>query len=240
MSENTNMLEQQIADKSIAASQIDLKLITGYKGIYNNSVKRIVDFFLSTVILLAISPIIFFVAVSIFLEDGFPIFYSAERGGLKGTIFKIYKFRSMVKNADAIGGGTTALNDARITKVGEIIRKLKIDEFPNLINVVKGEMSFIGPRPELLRYTEQYIGTEKTIFEVRPGMTDYSSIEFINLDEIVGNVNQDAAYEKLVLPTKNKLRVKYAATVSFTNDVKLFVLTIYKVLKKGWHFFFRG
>lgn len=149
MSENTKRLEQQIADKSIAASQIDLKLITGYKGIYNNCVKRIVDFFLSTLILLAVSPIIFFVAVSIFLEDGFPIFYRAERGGFKGTIFKIYKFRSMVKNADAIGGGTTALHDARITKVGEIIRKLKIDEFPNLINVVKGEMSFIGPRPEL-------------------------------------------------------------------------------------------
>lgn len=238
MSENTKRLEQQIADKSIAASQIDLKLITGYKGIYNNCVKRIVDFFLSTLILLAVSPIIFFVAVAIFLEDGSPIFYRAERGGFKGTIFKIYKFRSMVKNADAIGGGTTALHDARITKVGEIIRKLKIDEFPNLINVVKGEMSFIGPRPELLRYTEQYVGTEKTIFEVRPGMTDYSSIEFINLDEIVGNVNQDAAYEKLVLPTKNKLRVKYAATVSFTNDIKLFVLTIYKVLKKGWLFFF--
>ena len=93
-------------------------------------------------------------------------------------------------------------------------------------------MSFIGPRPELLQYTDQYKGTEKLIFEVRPGITDYSSIEFINLDEIVGGSNADEMYEEYVLPKKNKLRVRYAATVSFRTDCRLFILTVGKVLEK--------
>ena len=145
----------------------------------------------------------------------------------------------MVSNADKIGGGTTAQNDKRITRVGRVIRKLKLDEILNIINILKGEMSFIGPRPELLKYTEQYTGTEKLIFEVRPGITDYSSIEFINLDEIVGSDNADEMYEEYVLPRKNKLRVKYAATVSFSTDVKLFVLTIWKVVDKGYGYLFK-
>ena len=142
----------------------------------------------------------------------------------------------MVKDADKIGGGTTALNDSRITKVGNFIRKTKIDELPNLLNIIKGEMSFIGPRPELLRYTDQYIKTEKLILEVRPGITDFSSIEFINLDEIVGTVNADENYEKLVLPKKNKLRLKYVANISFITDAKIFFLTIEKVIKKSIKF----
>ena len=139
----------------------------------------------------------------------------------------------MVKNADKIGGGTTALNDNRITKVGHFIRKTKLDEFANLFNILRGEMSFIGPRPELLRYTEQYEGVERYIFEVRPGITDFSSDIFINLDEIVGDQNADEMYETYVLKNKNALRVKYAAEVSFTTDVKLFFKTVFDVVKKA-------
>ena len=138
----------------------------------------------------------------------------------------------MVKDADKIGGGTTALNDSRITKVGAILRKTKLDEIPQLLNIINGTMSFIGPRPELLRYTEQYSGEEELILQVRPGITDYSSIQFINLDEIVGGDNADEMYEKYVLEEKNKLRVKYAKTVSFVNDIKIFFLTVFKTLKK--------
>ena len=107
-------------------------------------------------------------------------------------------------------GGTTALNDPRITRTGKALRKLKLDELPQVYNVLLGSMSFIGPRPELLRYTEAYKGEEKIILEVRPGITDFSSIEFISLDEIVGAENADEMYEKYVLEKKNKLRIRYA------------------------------
>ena len=105
----------------------------------------------------------------------------------------------MVKNADKIGGGTTALHDPRITKVGNFLRKTKLDEIPQLGQVLQGKMSLIGPRPELLKYVNQYEGEEKDILQVRPGITDFSSIEFINLDEIVGGENADEMYEKYSL-----------------------------------------
>ena len=142
----------------------------------------------------------------------------------------------MVKNADKIGGGTTALNDPRITKVGAVLRKTKLDEIPQLYNVLIGTMSFVGPRAELLQYTSAYEGDEKLIFKVRPGITDFSSIEFINLDEIVGEGNADEYYEKYVLKRKNSLRVKYAREVSFKTDTKLFFKTVFSVLKKAAHF----
>lgn len=231
-------LEEQINDESIKACEIDVSLITAYNGFYNRVVKRCIDFVLALILLIVISPLFLFVSLAIIIEDGMPVFYKAQRGGYKSKTFRIIKFRSMVKNADKIGGGTTQLHDNRITRVGAIIRKIKVDEVSNLINVLKGEMSFIGPRPELLTYTEQYSGAEKLILEVRPGMTDYSSIEFINLDELVGEENADEAYEKYVLPTKNKLRIKYVADVSFATDVKLFALTIFKVLEKAFTFSF--
>lgn len=145
----------------------------------------------------------------------------------------------MVKNADKIGGGTTAFNDSRITKIGNFLRKTKLDETANLINIIRGEMSFIGPRPELIRYTEKYDGVEKYIFEVRPGITDYSSDVFINLDEIVGSENADEMYEKYVLANKNALRVRYAAEVSFKTDIKIFFKTVFDVLKKAFSFIFK-
>ena len=101
-------------------------------------------------------------------------------------------------------------------------------------------MSFVGPRPELLRYTNQYKGVEKLILEVRPGITDYSSIEFINLDEIVGSGNADEIYEQKVLPKKNRLRIKYAADVSLRTDIKIFFMTVYKVIEKAFGFLFKG
>lgn len=172
--------------------------------------------------------------MAILLEDGRPVFYRPLRGGYKNKPFRIFKFRTMIKNADKIGGSTTAMHDPRITKVGGFLRKTKLDETANLINILIGTMSFIGPRPELLKYTDQYIGEEKEILEVRPGVTDFSSIEFINLDEIVGSGNADKMYEKYVLKKKNELRIKYAETVSFGTDCKIFFTTIWKVLQKAF------
>lgn len=234
--ERKNRLQVAIDDEKIQASEIDGELVTGYKGFYNRVVKRIVDIILSVIITVCLSPVLLAVGAAVFFEDGLPVFYRAERGGYQGRTFRIYKFRSMIKDADKVGGGTTKLHDERITKVGRFIRKLKLDEIANLFCVLKGTMSFIGPRPELLCYTREYRGTEKKILEVRPGMTDYSSLEFINLDEIVGQGDADGMYEKYVLPRKNKLRVKYAADVSFTTDAKLFFRTIGMVLSKAYRF----
>lgn len=226
-------LKRVFDDDSIKAEDIDADLIIAYKGIYNRCLKRGLDFILALSCLMILLPVYILVGIAIVIDTGRPVFYRAERGGYHAKSFKIYKFRSMVQNADQIGGGTTALNDQRITRVGKIIRKTKLDEIANLISILKGDMSFIGPRPELIKYTSQYKGTEKLILEVRPGITDYSSIEFINLDEIVGSCQDaDANYEKYVLPKKNKLRIKYVADISLKTDIKLFFLTIWKVLEK--------
>ncbi len=209
---------------------------TNYTGIYNRYVKRCIDLVLALILCVVLLPIYFILAALVALEDGFPVFYRPQRGGYKNKPFRIFKFRTMVKNADQIGGGTTALNDPRITKVGNFLRKTKLDETPQLFNIIAGTMSFVGPRPELLKYTAQYTGEEELIHQVRPGITDFSSIEFINLDEIVGSGNADEMYEKYVLKRKNELRVKYAREVSLATDFKLFFETVFSVFRKAFKF----
>ena len=212
----------------------------GNKGLYNLYFKRWIGCILAVSLLLILWPFYLIISLAVIIEDGAPVFYRPLRGGYKNKPFHIIKFRSMVKNADKIGGGTTALHDPRITKVGNILRKTKLDEIPQLFNIINGTMCFIGPRPELLRYTGQYEGEEKLIFEVRPGITDFSSIEFINLDEIVGQGDADEMYEKYVLRKKNALRIKYSKEVSFLTDVKLFSHTVWQVVKKAFSFIFMG
>ncbi len=204
-----------------------------YMNRYNLIYKRVLDIGVGSFFVLISSPVFIVVTLLIILDDGLPVFYRANRGGFKEKDFKILKFRTMVKNADKIGGGTTALNDPRITKVGAFLRKTKLDEIPQFLQVVTGKMSIIGPRPELTRYTEKYEGEEKIILQVRPGITDFSSIEFINLDEIVGDENADEMYEKNVLGKKNKLRIKYANTVSLKTDAYIFFMTMLKVIEKA-------
>ncbi|MBQ8182798.1 MAG: sugar transferase [Clostridia bacterium] len=204
----------------------------GYQRIYNRFFKRVFDFIIALVILIAALPLLAIISLIIAIDSGFPVFYKPLRDGYKNKPFHIYKFRTMVKDADK-GDGTTALNDPRITRAGKYLRKLKLDEIPQLFNVLNSTMSFIGPRPELLKYTERYEGDEKLILQVRPGITDFSSIEFINLDEIVGEENPDEMYEKYVLKKKNELRVKYAKEVSLKTDASLFVKTCLQVVKKA-------
>ena len=207
-----------------------------YNSLYNRKVKPVIGFVMAVLFLLVLWPIYAVIAILIMVDSGTPVLYSPLRGGYKNKPFHIFKFRTMVKNADKIGGGTTALNDPRITKVGNVLRKTKLDEIPQLFNILNGTMSFIGPRPELLQYVDKYEDNEKIILEVRPGITDYSSVEFINLDEIVGSDNADEIYEKKVLKKKNALRIKYAETVSFKTDCYLFFNTIWRVIKKAFLF----
>ena len=211
-----------------------------YDGVYNKFIKRGLDIVITGIALLILWPLYLILSLVIVMEDGFPVFYKADRVGYKNKTFRICKFRTMIKNADKVGGGTTALNDPRITKVGNVLRKTKLDEIPQLGQVFIGKMSLIGPRPELVRYTNQYEGEEKDILKVRPGITDFSSVEFINLDEIVGGENADEMYEKYVLKKKNQLRIKYAHEVSFKTDVSILFRTLGAVLHKSFGFLFRN
>lgn len=124
-----------------------------YEGIYNKYIKRVFDIFITGIALLILWPLYLILAIAIFLEDGFPVFYKAPRGGYKNRTFKICKFRTMVKNADKIGGGTTALHDPRITKVGEVLRKTKLDEIPQLGQVFWGDSGIIGTTKKNLDFT---------------------------------------------------------------------------------------
>ena len=210
-----------------------------YDGFYNRYMKRLLDICIAALAIAALWPFYLVIALLIALEDGLPVIYRAERGGYQGKTFRICKFRTMVRNADKIGGGTTSFHDPRITKVGNFLRKTKLDEIPQFGQVLMGKMSLVGPRPELMRYVSQYTGEELDILQVRPGITDYSSVEFVNLDEIVGDQNADEMYEKLVLKKKNALRVKYAHTVSLGTDLYILFKTAAVVLDKIIGFVFK-
>ena len=195
--------------------------------------KRLFDIVVSAFMIAILSPVLLLLAILIKADSKGPVFYRQERVTAANRSFRIFKFRTMVQNADQIGALITAEKDPRITKMGNRLRKCRLDELPQLYNVLLGSMSFVGPRPELLRYTEAYQGEEKQILEVRPGITDFSSIEFISLDEIVGTENADEMYEKYVLQRKNRLRIRYAQEVSLRTDVYLFFKTVGCVLKKA-------
>ena len=190
--------------------------------------KRLFDLFMSFFGIIFLSPILLFIAVSVKFTSKGTILYRGERSGLFGKSFNILKFRTMVMNAD-LGAGTTSRNDKRITYVGNILRRYKLDELPQLINVFFGDMSFVGPRPELQKYTNQYQGEEKLILSVRPGITDFSSVKFSNLNELIDDNNPDASFEKKILSEKNRLRLQYVNECNFWLDIKLIFLTILRI-----------
>ena len=183
--------------------------------------KRFFDIFICIISLPFLFPFIIIFAIIIKLSSPGPVFYRGLRTGLHGRTFRIFKFRTMVINAEKLGGGTTALNDFRISKFGKFLRRYKLDELPQIINVIKGDMSIVGPRPELPRYTNRFKGEELLILSVRPGMTDYSSVKYFSLQEIVGSKNADQVFEENILQQKNKLRIKYVKEQNFFQDIKL-------------------
>lgn len=207
---------------------------------YDKVIKRALDVILALLLLPVAAPFLIIISLMVKCTSEGPVFYRGQRAGRYNKPFGIFKFRSMVKNAETAGGGTTALNDPRITKVGGFLRKTKLDEIPQLFNILLGDMSFIGPRPELMRYTNAYTKEEQIILTVRPGITDLSSLQFINLDEVVGGEDADEKYERLVLNEKNRLRMQYVREQSFYLDMKIFFRTVGQVLKKALHHVFKG
>ena len=196
--------------------------------------KRTFDLLAASVVLVILSPLFVVIAGAVKWDTHGPVFYRGIRTGLNGIPFRIMKFRTMVRDAESLGGRVTARDDTRVTRVGKVLRRYKLDELPQLINVIKGEMSVVGPRPEVSEYTDLYTDEERHILSVRPGITDYASIEFVQLGEAVGSDMQDGAFEELVqkvLKVKNALRVKYVREQTFIGDIRLILMTLRKLFR---------
>lgn len=191
--------------------------------------KRLFDVFVSAFGLLFFFPVLAVVASVIKTTSVGPVFYRGERVGLNGKLFRTFKFRSMVIDAERLGGSSTHESDARITGIGALMRRLKLDELPQLINVFRGDMSFVGPRPEVKKFVDMYTPEEKIILTVRPGITDWSSVKFHNEGEIIadsGIADADEAYAKLIRPEKLRLQMKYVRERTLWIDIKIIADTV--------------
>jgi len=193
--------------------------------------KRYFDLSVSIVSLVILLPVFLLVAVAIKLEDGGPVFFFQERVGRNFSTFKVVKFRTMTTDPQVAGPLVTSENDKRITKVGKILRKLKIDELPQIFNVLRGEMSIVGPRPEVPKYVKLFEKEYRKLLTVRPGMTGYASVVFRNEEQILSRYTEpETAYVTEILPKKIKLELIYVSRVSFIFDIKIFLWTFLKVI----------
>jgi lipopolysaccharide/colanic/teichoic acid biosynthesis glycosyltransferase len=195
-------------------------------------IKRLFDIAASSFGLLILSPLFLVIAVLVRLDSPGPVFYRGRRAGWYGKPFRIFKFRTMVMNADKIGGPSSSADDPRITRVGRFLRRYKLDELPQLLNVVKGEMSLVGPRPEVLQEVLFYTEEEKRLLEVRPGITDWASIKFRNEGELLrGSVDPHQAYREKIRPEKIRLGLEYVRSNSLVTDCRIIFRTLKSVLE---------
>ena len=191
--------------------------------------KRLFDFLASLFGLIILSPLFIIIGLFIALESRGGVFYKQTRVGKNNKDFKVYKFRSMVIDAENKGLLSIGKNgrDPRVTKTGYIIRKYKLDELPQLINVLKGEMSLVGPRPEVRKYVDLYTQEQKQVLSVKPGITDIASIEFRNENDLLAqNPDPESYYIKDIMPQKISLSLEYIRSRSFTKDIRLIIRTI--------------
>lgn len=195
-------------------------------------IKRAIDLSLALIGIAVLWPILLLCGFAIKISSPGPIMYLGKRTGRFGKPFKIFKFRTMQVDAELVGGSTTGEKDPRITAIGWYLRKYKLDELPQIFNVLAGDMSFVGPRPEVEEYTNQYSSEEQQILEVRPGITDLSSLKFNDLQQIVGDKNPDEVFQRDVLPQKNALRLQYAKEHNIFMDLKILVMTVVVVVRK--------
>lgn len=184
-------------------------------GKQNSAIKRLTDIIFSILILILFSPVLLLAAVAIKFESKGPVFFLHERAGLKGKKFKLYKLRGMVNNALEIGPGITQINDPRLTISGKILRRTSIDEIPNFINVFKGEMSIIGPRPEIFSITDNYSDEQRKVFDFKPGVTGISQI---------------SGRQRLTPEERVKMEIDYYKKETFLSDLKVVLKTLKVVL----------
>ncbi|MGH9517895.1 MAG: sugar transferase [Terriglobales bacterium] len=195
--------------------------------LYRRAGKRALDAAVSAMMLIVISPLLLIVCGVVKLTSNGPVFYRQERVGEAGRPFKIVKFRSMVVDADRRGPGLTSAGDPRVTRCGAILRRLKIDELPQLWNVLIGDMSLVGPRPELPVYVADYDSRQRAVLVVRPGITDTASIAFRWEEELLAQrSNPEQFYREYILPRKVALNLEYVANISLEYDFLLILRTV--------------
>lgn len=193
--------------------------------------KRIFDILFSIIILCLFSPFGIIVSLLILLTSRGGVFYIQERIGKNGVPFGLYKFRTMRPNADRAGTLTVGMRDPRITQIGYFLRKFKLDEFPQFLNVLKGDMSIVGPRPEVAEYVNLYTEDQRKILEVRPGITDVASLEYFKENEILGQAeNPQKAYIEEIMPAKIELNKRYLARPTLGNDLHIMWRTFMKMI----------
>ena len=196
-------------------------------------IKRAFDLVFSAIGLLLLMPVFLLIALLIKIDDYGSILYGGVRVGRHGKNFPMLKFRTMVMNADKIGGPSTADDDPRLLKIGKLLRKYKLDEIPQLINVLRGEMSFVGPRPEVPFYVNMFTEEEKRILTVRPGITDWASLW--NSDEgalLAGSLDPEKDYMEKIRPEKIRLQLKYVRERSFWIDMDILFKTAMKLIHR--------
>lgn len=193
-------------------------------------VKRLFDICCSFLGLILLAPLFIVITVIIATTSAGGVFYKQERIGKDFRVFKILKFRSMRPDSDKKGLLTVGSNDSRVTPIGRFLRKYKIDELPQLINVFCGQMSFVGPRPEVKKYVDMYNDEQRKVLLVRPGITDYASIEFRNENDILAKSSTpEQTYITEIMPAKLKLNLQYINDMSFYTDIKIIFGTILKI-----------
>jgi lipopolysaccharide/colanic/teichoic acid biosynthesis glycosyltransferase len=196
--------------------------------------KRVLDLLAAAAGLVILSPLMALVALMIKLDSRGPVFFRQHRVGKNFRPFEIYKFRTMVQDAPQRGGSITAGTDSRITRVGNLLRQSKIDELPQLINVLKGDMSLVGPRPEVPQYVEMFRKDYEQILSVRPGITDLASLKYRDEATVLGrSVDPEQEYAERVLPDKIKLAKEYTAHASVAFDVALIFKTFVRLFHYG-------
>lgn len=193
--------------------------------------KRTFDLVASGIGIVITAPVLAIIALVIKLNSTGPVFYRGERVGRHGRMFRIFKFRTMCVDAEQVGGSSTRDGDPRITPVGHFLRKFKLDEFPQLFNVFSGTMSFVGPRPQVAHLVELYTPDQMRLLDVRPGITDYASLRFRNLGEILKAYDDaDEAYLRVVAPEKIRLGLYYVENNSIWTDFRIITATLVSVV----------
>lgn len=194
--------------------------------------KRIIDVFFSLLLLIILSPILIITAIIVKVTSEGPIFYKQDRVTTYGKIFKIIKFRSMVVNADKIGTLVTVNGDKRLTKIGKFLRKTRLDETPQLINILMGQMSFVGTRPEVNRYVQKYSKEMLATLLMPAGVTSLASIKFKNEEQLLNSAKDvDNVYINEILPQKMKYNLEYIKNFNVIYDIKLMIQTVLEVIK---------
>ena len=195
--------------------------------------KRVFDIVACVTAGLVLCPLWLFIGLAVACGSKGGAFYRQTRVGRNGKEFKLLKFRTMRKDADKIGGLITVGEDNRVTRIGKFLRKYKLDELPQFLNIIKGDMSIVGPRPEVPKYVALYDERQRRVLSVRPGLTDYASIEYISESELLAqSPDPDKTYIEEIMPAKLELNLKYIDNQSVMEDLRLIFRTLFSIVKK--------